>query len=184
MRGGVLLLVLAVSAGCPKPGPDESARVTLHRTGGSTFELEPGAGQPPYCLVYTVASNGLLRQLTMSAKNVSFACPAGQPIGKRQYRVPLSDGPVKVLVLFTSQEVHAGSVSQQLVEATDRLNPSVLNLRLPGNAVLATVPFEPSEDVPVAVGNIIGGSDAGVAAAQDAGAPAGDGASAVDGGAE
>jgi len=182
-------LLAVLLAGCPKEGPEGNERVTLKRTGDATFELIPGTGQPEYCLVYTVASNGLLRQLTMSAKNQSFDCKPGQPVGARQYRVPLSDGAVKVLVLFTSEPVHAGSVSQQLLEAQDPTKLSVLNLRLPGNATLATLDFEPHEETPVAVGSILGMDAGSAAAGQDGGATAGDtgadaGAAAEDAGTE
>jgi hypothetical protein len=161
MRGAIWLLMVLTVWGCHRSDLSSAGRVALERTGGSTFALVPTQGQPPFCLVYTVAANGLTRQLTMSAQNRSFECPAGQPIGRRQYRVPLSDGPVQVLVLFTSQSVNAGSVSQQLVEAPNRAQPSVLDLRLPGNAHLATVTFEPRDDVPIEVGSIVSPEDGG-----------------------
>lgn len=159
--------LLTVLTGCEKAASAPLRRVALQRTGGTTFELAPGEGQQEHCLAYTVTKSGLMRQLTMSRKNESFHCPAGQAIGGRSFKVPLEEGPVKVFVLFTSQPVNAGSVSQQLLELADRQHPSVMELRLPGTASLEVLDFAPQEDVQPTLGEALG-LDAGV----DAGQPA------------
>lgn len=155
-----------------KPAPTE--RVKLERTGGTTFRLVPSEGQFPYCLAYTVNLQGLTRQLTMSKRNESFECPAGQPIGRHPFKVPLSEGAVKVHVLFTSQPLNAGSISQQLMDQKDRQVLRVMDLRLPGNAAIETLDFLPEEDTPAEVGGLVD-HDAGAAAtapdAADAGTP-------------
>lgn len=147
---------------CSTPAPTPVApRASLSRTGGTTFELLPAAGQHPFCLAYTVSKSGLTRQLTMSPSNQSFECPAGKPVGQHAYRVPLNEGPVRVYVLFTSQAVNAASVSQQLLDATDRQRLSVMSLRLPGAATLEALDFSPIEDVAPEVGGVIGAGDGG-----------------------
>jgi hypothetical protein len=143
-----LLFPLALGA-CVRSPELPKHRVDLVRKSGSTFELVPTDGQMPFCLAFTVNLAGVTRQLTMSEQNVSFRCEAGQRVGGHTWRVPLSDGPVKVYVLLTSQAVNAGSVVQQLLEAPDRQHLTVMNMRLPGNAVLETLDFTPeAESVP------------------------------------
>ncbi|GMU60288.1 MAG: hypothetical protein AMXMBFR34_20510 [Myxococcaceae bacterium] len=172
MTRTVLLAVLGlVALGCPeKPAPQK--RVNLERTGGTTFRLIPTEGQLPYCLAYTVNMAGLTRQLTMSRLNVSHECPAGRPIGKHPFKVPLDEGPVKVHLIFTSQPVNAGSVSQQLMDSDNQQVLKVMNMRLPGNAAIETLDFLPEEDTPAEVGGLVG-QDAGGAPAPagDAGTP-------------
>ena len=134
MRKALTLVAATAMFACPKAPEPPAKRVELRRTGGSTFELIPAAGQAEHCLAFTVARNGLIRQLTMSARNLAYDCPAGKPIGKHSYRVPLGEGPVKIWVLFTSQQVNAGSVAQQLLEARDPQKLNVMDMRLPGAA--------------------------------------------------
>jgi hypothetical protein len=142
-----LVLSLVVGLGCtpakPAAGPHKAA---LRRTSGTTFELLPAEGQFEHCLAYTVSGKGLFRQLTMSRANESFHCPAGQRVGGHAYRVPLSEGPVKVIVLFSSDPVNAGSVSQQLLELPNPRAFSALSLRLPGQAAVELLDFAPEEE--------------------------------------
>jgi len=168
----VAALVALGSACSPRTPASAPKRVALERTGGTTFKLVPAEGQLPYCLVYTVAPNGLTRQLTMSRLNQSFECPAGQPVGRRPFRVPLDEGPVKVHVIFTSRAVNAGSVSQQIMDADNRQSLQAMALRLPGNAAIETLDFVPEEDTAAEVGGLLG-VDAGAPAPApgDAGAP-------------
>jgi hypothetical protein len=151
----LLLTTLALSMACPDSKPAMITRAALNRTGGTTFEIVPTAEQFPYCLAYTVAQNGLTRQLTMSTKNTSFECPGGKPVAGHSFRVPMTDGPVKVIVLFTSQPVKAGSVSLQLLESANRQAINVMDLRLPGNASLEALEFTPEEDVAATVGQTL-----------------------------
>lgn len=160
MRTQPLLLALALAAGsCARAPQTPPARVTLTRTGGATFTLTPAEGQPPWCLAYTVTRAGLVRLLTMSSTNASIACPAGQPIGGGAFRAPLEEGPVRLHVIFTSQPVNAGSVSQQLLEHASLESLRVMDLRLPGNAAVETLAFTPEADAPAALGAVV---DAGV----------------------
>ncbi len=172
MRGFLAVALLVLAACSQQTAPPE--RVKLNRTGGTTFELIPGEKQYPYCLAFTVASNGTIRQLTMAKDNKSFQCPAGKPVGGTSYKVPGTEGAVQVHVLFTSQRVPAASVARQIVElsASQSLHP--LNLRLPGEASLVSLEFTPEAEVAPVEGAVVeldGGN--GVPSAADAGsAPA------------
>ena len=167
MRALPLVALLAVS-GCSKPAPP-APRATLLRTGGTTFQLIPGEGQFPWCLAYTVSRSGLTRQLTMSAKNQSFPCEAGVPIGKRTFRIPRNEGPVKIFVFFSTQPVNAAALSQDILDSKDRQALSVMNMRLPGQAALETLEFTPEDDVEAEEGSVLG-VDAGTPETPDAGA--------------
>jgi hypothetical protein len=171
----VLGAVLAVGtlqalAGCEKSTGAQVKRVQLRRTGGTTFELLPAEGQHEHCLAYTVSRGGLMRQLTMSRKNESFHCPAGQAIGSHAFKVPLNEGPVKVFVLFSSLPVNAGSVSQQLLDSGNRQAVNVMDLRLPGAAAMETLDFTPEEDVAATMGEELG-ADAGTPTTPPDGGP-------------
>lgn len=154
---GLLLGVLA----CAKPPAAPVARASLIRTGGTTFEIVPEEGQYSHCLAYTVSRSGLTRQLTMSRSNQSYECAPGRPLGGHAYKVPLDEGPVRVLVFFTSQPVNAASVSQQIIDTPNRQALSLLDLRLPGQAHLEVLDFAPEEDVAPEVGGLVE-PDAGV----------------------
>src|SRR5512140_1647231 len=114
MRGLVPALLLFAAA-CTQPAAP-AERVKLTRLTGTTFELVPSESKLPYCLAFTVANNGTIRQLTMAKDNLSFHCQGGKPIGGHAYKVPLDEGPVKVHVLQTSQRVSAASVARQILE--------------------------------------------------------------------
>lgn len=161
-RSFIITGLLVVAVACEKPAPVVTKRAAISRTGGTTFELVPAQGQHPYCIVYTVSRSGLTRQLTMSRSNQSYECAAGRPVGGHSYKVPLNEGPVRVFVFFTSQPVHAASISQQILDAPDRQALSVMNMRLPGQAHLEILDFAPEEDVAPEVGHLVE-PDAGVA---------------------
>ena len=164
------LLVAAVA--CEKPSAEAAVkRASISRTGGTTFEIIPAPGQYGYCLAYTVSRSGLTRQLTMSRSNQSYECAPGRPIGGHAYKVPLNEGPVRVFIFFTSQAVNAASISQQIIDATDRQSITLMNMRLPGQAHLEVLDFAPEEDVAAQVGALVQ-PDAGASApAVDAGQP-------------
>lgn len=155
-------LVLAIALGvvvaaCDSKSSDgPQRRASLRRIGGTTFEIIPTAGQLTHCLAYTVSKSGLTRQLTMSRSNQSFECAEGKPLGRHPFKVPLNEGPVKVYVFFSSQPLNAASVSQQLLDATDRQALSIMNMRLPGNAALEALDFVPEEDVAAEEGEVLG----------------------------
>lgn len=155
----VLLLLLGA---CTKDGGEAPAqRAAVRRTGGTTFELIPSAGQLPYCLAFTHSSKGVTRQLTMSAANTSFDCKAGKAVGERAFKVPVSEGAVKVYVLFSSEAINAASVAQQLIEQRDLSNVSVMNLRVPGRAALEVLEFAPEADSAPDEGKVLGVADGG-----------------------
>lgn len=168
MRALLLAGLLAGAVGCEKSPVVPQTRAAINRTGGTTFEIVPAAGQFPNCLAFTVTKNGLTRQLTMSHSNQSFQCAAGRPVAGHSYKVPLSEGPVKVYVFFTSQAVNAALVAQEILEARDRQGISAMDLRLPGNVVLEVIDFVPEEDTEPELGHLLH-RDGGVEPAVDAG---------------
>lgn len=174
MRSLLIAGLLLGAVSCEKPQVAPTKRAAINRTGGTTFEIVPTEGQHGYCLAYTVSKSGLTRQLTMSRTNQSYECAASRPIGGHPYKVPLNEGPVKVFVFFTSQPVNAASISQQILDATDRRALTLMNMRLPGQANLEVLDFAPEEDVAAEVGKLVE-ADAGVVApppvAVDAGQP-------------
>lgn len=168
------LVITAVACEKQASGPPPK-RASLSRTGGTTFEIIPAEGQHGFCLAYTVSRSGLTRQLTMSRSNFSYECTAGRPIGGHAYKMPLNEGPVRVFVFFTSQAVNAATISQQILDASDRQALSLMNMRLPGQANLEVLDFTPEEDVAPQVGRLVE-ADAGTVTATanpaaDAGQP-------------
>jgi len=155
MRSLLVAGLLVGAVACEKSDAPSTKRAAINRTGGTTFEIVPSAGQFPQCLAFTVSRSGLTRQLTMSRSNQSFDCVAGRPLGGHAYKVPLNEGPVRVYVFFTSQQVNAASVSQQLLDAPDRQALTIMNMRLPGQAALEVLDFAPEQDVAPEVGGII-----------------------------
>lgn len=156
MRSLLIAGLLVAAVACEKPSsPPAARRASLARTGGTTFEILPAEGQHGYCLAYTVSRSGLTRQLTMSRSNQSYECAAGRPIGGHAYKMPLNEGPVRVYVFFTSQAVNAASVSQQILDATDRQALTLMNMRLPGQASLEVLDFTPEQDIAAEVGALV-----------------------------
>ncbi len=157
MKTRAALLVVGLLAACAdEKKADVAGRAELRRVSGTGFELVPAEKQHPYCLVFTISANGVIRQLTMSRDNVSYACPAGKPVGGHSYRVPLDEGTVKVHVLFSSQRVNAASVAQQLLDLRERAQINSIDLRLPGNATIETLSFVPETDSPPPLGGVVG----------------------------
>jgi hypothetical protein len=136
-------VALTLLAGCTRStGP--AHRVELRRISGDTVQIVPGQGQMPYCLVFTHSGKGVVRQLTMSRNNVSVKCEPGEPVLGQAYRIPIEEGPVKIHIFFSDQRLEAASVANQL---NDMANPSFspIDFRLPGNVVVETLDFIPSE---------------------------------------
>lgn len=161
MRRSALTVALLFIAACSKPETAAVRRASLNRTGGTTFEILPAEGQQPYCLAYTVNRSGLTRLLTMSQTNQSFECAGNRPVGGHAFKTPFNEGPVRVYVFFSSQKLHAGAVSEQLLESQDRQALSVMSMRLNGNVSLEALDFAPEEDVAPSLGGLIG-EDAGI----------------------
>ncbi len=163
MTKGVVFAALGLLAACADEKKAEpAARVTLRRVTGTTFELLPADNQQLHCLAFTISGNGVIRQLTMSRENVSFACPAGKPVGGHPFRVPIEEGTVKVHVLFSSQRLNAATVAQQLLDLRERPKISSMDLRLPGDAAIETIAFTPEVEPAPVMGALLGEADAGL----------------------
>ena len=129
-------------------------RVEIRRISGDTVQIVPSDGQMPYCLVFTQSGKGVVRQLTMSKTNVSVKCPANEPVLGQAYKIPVEEGPVKINVFFSDQRLEAGSVANQL---NDMAKPSFspIDFRMPGNVVVETVDFIPTESPEPAPGQLV-----------------------------
>jgi hypothetical protein len=146
-------VALALLAGCARSSAP-THRVELRRISGDTVQIVPSEGQMQYCLVFTHSVKGVVRQLTMSKNNVSVKCPAGEPVLGQAYRIPADEGPVKVHIFFSDQRLEAASVANQL---NDMANPSFnpIDFRMPGNVVVETIDFIPSETNEPAPGTLV-----------------------------
>lgn len=140
--GGLFVMLGVVFFGCDNKPPAAIHRVEIRQKGDDLVELVPKEGNPPFCLVYSIAEHGTIRQLTMNEKNDSFECPAGAPIGATTYRIPKSEGKAKIFVIFTDQKLLAHTVAAQI---SDLGTPSfsALDLRVPGKAVSDIVEYAP-----------------------------------------
>lgn len=147
-------LVFLAFIGCESSRASVS-RAALVRQGPALFQVMPAAEQHQYCSIFTVSEAGVTRQLTMAPDNLAFECPVGRAVGLRTWRAPAEEGPVRVLVFFTSQRVNAATIAQQLLELRDPRRASLLDMRLPGTAALETLEFTPLPDSPVDEGGII-----------------------------
>ncbi|MBX5483307.1 MAG: hypothetical protein IRZ16_15910 [Myxococcaceae bacterium] len=141
---------LLVGSGCSHPQEERPPRAELRRITGNTFELLPTQAAVPtgkdgqrYCLVFTQASTGVIRQLTMTQENKSVRCAPGEPIGHVRYRIPVEEGPVRVHIFFSDQKLNAGSIAAQLYEHKGDPSFHPMDLRLPGDVVVETLEFRP-----------------------------------------
>jgi hypothetical protein len=148
----VLALVLAA---CPEPKPP-ARRAEIRKISPTTVQIVPTQGQLPYCLVFTIAAKGVIRQLTMSRENQSFQCPADAPIGGVTYRFPINEGRVRIYILFSDQKLSANSVAGQIVEKSTAAILPVTDLRLPGRATAEVLEFLPGAEVEPTVGRLLG----------------------------
>lgn len=184
MRARWLALVaVPLAVACTREPREPEHRMELKETGAASFQLIPAEGQHPFCLVYTISENGTIRQLTMGRYNESWRCEAGKAIGSdRTFRVPLDEGKVRVLTVFSDQRLAAGPVSDQLFELVHRRNGNgveklqVMDMRLPGKVTTDWNEFVPQAEGAAVVGGEIreGGAmveDAGTPPPADAGTP-------------
>lgn len=178
MKIRVLAVVtLALLAACQEKKEEApQQRAELRKLSPNTFELVPATGQLPYCLIYTLSEKGVVRQLTLTRTNHSVQCEAGKPIGNVAYKAPVEEGPVRILIFFSSQPLNAGSVAQQIYELSSR-NPkfTAMDLRLPGQVFTESKEFTPGTEVQAQEGSV-------VAAPGASGADAGTSGSGEDGG--
>jgi len=147
MRRLALLLALFVLSGCDKAEPGKpAARVELRKLAANLVELVTAQGTPPYCLAFSVAETGVVRQLTMSPGTTSVECEPGRPIGGGPLRIPVREGKVRIHVLFSSQKLDAASVGEQMNDLAAGPGFSVLDLRLPGHVVSETIELTPEPE--------------------------------------
>jgi hypothetical protein len=151
---GILPLTFLL-ASCPQT-PTPSHRLEIRTLGGNSAQLIPTQGQLPYCLVFTIAANGTIRQLTMSHDDHSISCPADKPIGGVRYRFPISEGRVRILVLFSDRKLDAGSVAAQVMEKGSLPTLSATDLRLPGRVTVEVLDFAPMAEPEPSVGTVVG----------------------------
>jgi hypothetical protein len=128
--------------GCESRSGPVAHRVELRKASDDLVELVPKEGVPPYCLVYSIAEGGTIRQLTMNDTNDSFDCPAGAPIGNTSFRIPKAEGKARIFVIFSDQRLAAATVAHQI---NDLGTPhfSTLDLRVPGKAVSDVIEYTP-----------------------------------------
>ncbi|UQA54619.1 hypothetical protein [Polyangium aurulentum] len=140
-------LLLAFAVGCSqKPLPPPPARVTLVQKGPASVELLPLEGQPPYCLVFTVAERGPIRHLTLLEDKRSPDCPAGTPILGTAFRIPPREGKVKIYVIFSDRFLESDSIAQQMNDLVSQKQAiTAMDLRAPGSVVLETLEFTPTK---------------------------------------
>jgi hypothetical protein len=138
-------------------------RVELRKLSGTTVQLLPLQGQLPYCLVFTIAASGVIRQLTMNPEDSALECPANAPIGGVTYRLPVAEGKVKIYVLFFDRKLKASSVAAQIVDKAREATPSpdgveltATDLRLPGQATVEVLDLLPIAEGEAMTGTIVG----------------------------
>ena len=115
----------------------------IQATGPASIKVLPSEHQPPYCLVFTVSEGGVVRQLTMTPTNESMACPAGEPVGGTEYRIPPSEGKVRVHIVFSDRKLDATPIGVQVHELGKSAGFSAMDLRAPGQVLLETLEFVP-----------------------------------------
>jgi hypothetical protein len=132
-----------LSATCKQTAPGPVHRVELRKLGGELIELVPLEGTPSNCLVFSVSHGGVVRQLTMNEENTSFECQPGEAIGGQPFRIPAREGSIRIYTLFSSQNLAAGPIAEQIDERASSPDFSVLDLRAPGQVVTDMVEFVP-----------------------------------------
>jgi hypothetical protein len=155
------LLVTWISACSEKKAPTVR-RAEIRKVSGEVIEIVPTPDQFPYCLVFTTAGNGVIRQLTIRRDNRSVRCEARAPIGRTTYRIPADEGPVKVHIFFSDQRLDASSVASQIAESVGTPDFNPVNFRLPGRVYVQTLEYVPTAEPQPTVGTVVGkGNDTG-----------------------
>ena len=175
-RAFVLSMMLAA---CPEMKAP-THRVELRKLSGTTVQLVPFQGQLLYCLVFTISSSGVIRQLTMNPEDSAIDCPANAPIGGVSYRFPVAEGKVRIYVFFFDRKLKASSIAAQIVDKAREpatipggVELNATDLRLPGRATVEVLDFLPTAEGEALTGTIVGrnrqSTDGGVHQSPDAG---------------
>lgn len=138
-----MVVAALLFAACSPSREAAPHRATLVPTGPASIEVLPSAGQPPYCLVFTVSEKGIVRQLTMSPSNESIPCAAGKPIGGTSFRIPPAEGKVRIHVILSDGKLDATPIAQQVRELGKGPGFSAMDLRAPGRVFLETLELSP-----------------------------------------
>lgn len=154
------LLMLWVS-GCAEKKAPTVRRAEVRKVSGEVVEIVPAPDQFRYCLVFTTARNGVIRQLTIRRDNQSVRCDAGLPIGRTTYRIPADEGPVKIHIFFSDQRLDATSVASQIADSVGMPDFNPMNFRLPGRVYVETLEHTPSAEAEPTVGTVVGKDSAG-----------------------
>ena len=143
-----------VLGACSKSQTPFTARMEVHSLSANIVQFIPAPDQLPYCLIYTQTAKGVTRQMTMTGSNESVACPAGEPVLGRRFRLTSDEGLIRVRVLFSDQRLQAAQVASQVVDmASPAFNP--MNLRLPGKVVLESIEYVPTDEPLPTVGEVV-----------------------------
>lgn len=145
MRRLALVLAIAAFALACKTEPPAAAKHRAHIEGtGADFKVIPEPGQMSHCLVFSVADNGVVHQLTTGNDNKSLACNAGEPISGAPFHATPVEGHIKVYVIFSDQEIEATSIIEQIHEMIDhRGGFTAMDLRAPGAIAVETLDYKP-----------------------------------------
>ena len=79
----------------------------------------------------------------MTAANESIPCGAGEPVGGTEYRIPPSEGKVRVYVIFSDCKLDATPIGLQVHELGKGVGLTAMDLRAPGQVLLETLEFDP-----------------------------------------
>ncbi len=177
MRSRLLAVaLLPLFLACTEQGRPAEKRMEVKKTGPAMIQVVPAAGQFPYCIVYTIAENGTVRQLTMGRYNESWKCDPGKPLGNRTFRVPIDEGKIRVLTIFSDKKLAIGPVSDQLFDLVhthrdDLSRLQLTDMRLPGKVNIEWGEFVPEAEAPVVTGGEVkkGGTVAPPAVGTDGG---------------
>lgn len=138
-----LLGALIVLTACSRGREAAPRRAVVEAAGPGTIRVVPAERQPPFCLVFAVPEKGPFHQLTMTPANESIPCPAGQPVGGTEYRIPAEEGKVRLLVVFSDRKLDATPIGLQVRELGKSPGFSAMDLRAPGQIVLETLEHTP-----------------------------------------
>ena len=148
------LLLIWINA-CSEKKVATARRAEIRKVSGEVIEIVPAPDQFPYCLVFTTARNGVIRQLTIRRDNRSVRCEARAPIGRTTYRIPADEGPVKIHIFFSDQRLDASSVASQIAESVGTPDFNPVNFRLPGRVYVESLEYIPTPEPEPTVGAVV-----------------------------